>query len=69
MGVLPYEHTSLVTPARNFKASIVDSPNLMRKLLPDAIKSIKFLKGDGEPGNIKQINFTLLEVKLYKYST
>ncbi|KAJ9559043.1 hypothetical protein OSB04_013657 [Centaurea solstitialis] len=59
MGVLTYtdEHTSSVSPARIFKASIVDSHNLMPKLLPDAIKSIGFIKGDGGAGSIKEINF------------
>ncbi|PWA83254.1 START-like domain, Bet v I type allergen [Artemisia annua] len=59
MGVFTYtdEHTSSVLPARIFKASIVDSHNLMPKLLPDAIKSIEFIKGDGGAGSIKQINF------------
>ncbi|KAL8259789.1 hypothetical protein R6Q59_027742 [Mikania micrantha] len=59
MGVSTYtdEYTSPVLPARIFKASILDSHNLMPKLLPDAIKSIKLIKGDGEAGSIKQINF------------
>ncbi|KAI3683691.1 hypothetical protein L1987_84204 [Smallanthus sonchifolius] len=59
MGVLTYtdEHTSQVHPARIFKASITDSHNLMPKLLPDAIKSIEFIEGDGGAGSIKQINF------------
>ncbi|KAF5783871.1 putative Bet v I/Major latex protein [Helianthus annuus] len=60
MGVLTYtdEHTSPVPPARIFKASILDSHTLMPKLLPDAIKSIEFIKGDGGAGSIKQINFS-----------
>ncbi|KAJ0816250.1 putative Bet v I/Major latex protein [Helianthus annuus] len=59
MGVLTYtdEYTSPVLPARIFKASIVDSYNLMPKLLPDAIKSIELIKGDGGAGSIKQINY------------
>ncbi|KAK1426186.1 hypothetical protein QVD17_14855 [Tagetes erecta] len=59
MGVFTYtdEHTSPVLPARIFKAAIVDSHNLMPKLLPDAIKSVEFIKGDGGAGSIKQINF------------
>ncbi|KAI3826246.1 hypothetical protein L1987_00291 [Smallanthus sonchifolius] len=39
------------------EASIVDSHNLMPKILPDAIKSIEIIKGDGGVGSIKQINF------------
>ncbi|KAM0008439.1 putative Bet v I/Major latex protein [Helianthus debilis subsp. tardiflorus] len=59
MGVVTYtdEHTSPVPPARIFKASILDSHNLMPKLLPDAIKSIELIKGDGRAGSINQINF------------
>ena len=59
MGVLTYtdEHISSIPPARIFKASIIDSHNLMLKLLPDAIKSISFIKGDGGAGSIKEINF------------
>ncbi|KAK9068514.1 hypothetical protein SSX86_012628 [Deinandra increscens subsp. villosa] len=59
MGVLKYtdEHTSPVLPARIFKASILDSHILMPKLLPEAIKSIELIKGDGAAGSIKQINF------------
>nr|XP_043611241.1 major allergen Pru ar 1-like [Erigeron canadensis] len=58
MGVLTYtdNHTSLVLPERIFKAAILDSHNLMPKLLPDAIKSITFIKGDGGEGSVKQIN-------------
>ncbi|KAJ0511372.1 putative Bet v I/Major latex protein [Helianthus annuus] len=74
MGVLTYtdEHTSPVPPARIFKASILDSHTLMPKLLPDAIKSIEFIKGDGGAGSIKQINFSGDEVDekafTYKYT-
>ncbi|MFS7989954.1 putative START-like domain superfamily protein [Helianthus anomalus] len=48
----------LSPPARIFKASILDSHTLMPKLLPDAIKSIEFIKGDGGARSIKQINFS-----------
>nr|GEU57301.1 major allergen Pru ar 1-like [Tanacetum cinerariifolium] len=59
MGIMTYtdEYTSSVQPARIFKASIVDSHNLMSNILPDAIKSIEFIKGDGGAGSIKHINF------------
>ena len=60
MGVITYtdEHTSIIPPSRIFKAAILDSHNLMPKLLPDAIKSIKLIKGDGGAGSIKQTNFS-----------
>ncbi|XP_031099217.1 major allergen Pru ar 1-like [Ipomoea triloba] len=51
------EHTSPVAPSRIFKASIIDSHNLIPKLMPQAIKSIQILQGDGGAGSIKQINF------------
>ncbi|KAL2463196.1 Major allergen Pru ar 1 [Forsythia ovata] len=51
------EHTSAVAPSRIFKASIVDSHNLIPKLVPQAIKSIEFVQGNGGAGSIKQINF------------
>ncbi|XP_052620006.1 major allergen Pru ar 1 [Lactuca sativa] len=59
MGVLTYtdEHISTIPPARIFKASILDSHILMPKLMPGAIKSVEFIKGDGGAGSIKQINF------------
>ncbi|KAI3469649.1 hypothetical protein Pfo_026312 [Paulownia fortunei] len=51
------EHSSPVPPSRIFKASIVDSHNLVPKLMPQAIKSIEISQGDGGAGSIKQINF------------
>ncbi|KAI3738443.1 hypothetical protein L2E82_28475 [Cichorium intybus] len=68
MGVLTYtdEHTSTVTPSRIFKASILDSHNLMPKLLPDVIKSIEIIKGDGfVKHEIDELNEKTLT---YKYS-
>ncbi|CAA2957012.1 major allergen Pru ar 1-like [Olea europaea subsp. europaea] len=59
MGVSTFtdEHSSLVAPSRIFKASIVDSHNLIPKLVPQAIKSVEFIQGNGGTGSIKQINF------------
>ncbi|XP_074369354.1 major strawberry allergen Fra a 1.07-like [Apium graveolens] len=59
LGIFTFtdELTSPVAPARIFKASTVDSNNLIPKLLPHAVKSIELLKGDGGAGSIKQINF------------
>ncbi|KAJ8538392.1 hypothetical protein K7X08_014932 [Anisodus acutangulus] len=58
MGVTFFtdEHTSAVSPSRIFKASIVDSHNLIPKLLPQATKSVEFVQGDGGVGSVKQIN-------------
>ncbi|PIN13408.1 hypothetical protein CDL12_13977 [Handroanthus impetiginosus] len=59
------EHSSPIPPARIFKASIVDSHNLIPKLMPQAIKSIEIVQGDGGAGSIKQINFA--EGSPFKY--
>ncbi|PHT47482.1 Major allergen Pru ar 1 [Capsicum baccatum] len=50
------ENTSPFPPKRIFKASIVDSHNLIPKLMPQVIKSIE-VQGDGGAGSIKTINF------------
>lgn len=69
MGIYSFsdEYTSPIPPARIFKASIIDSHNLIPKLMPQAIKSIKFIQGNGGTGSIKQINFA--EGKLKRSST
>ncbi|KAA8548980.1 hypothetical protein F0562_000664 [Nyssa sinensis] len=41
-----------------FKALILDSHILVPKLMPQSIKSIEFIEGDGSVGSIKQTNFT-----------
>ncbi|KAL3506002.1 hypothetical protein ACH5RR_031384 [Cinchona calisaya] len=59
MGVTSYtdEHVSPIAPPRIFKASIVDSHNLIPKLLPQVIKGMDIIEGDGGAGSIKQITF------------
>lgn len=58
MGVTTFndEYTYSISPKRLFKASILDSHNLIPKLMPQAIKSIDIVQGDGGTGSIKQIN-------------
>ncbi|CAN6690412.1 unnamed protein product [Malus baccata var. baccata] len=51
------EFTSPVAADRLFKALIIDSDNLIPKLMAQAIKSIEIIHGDGGVGSIKQINF------------
>ncbi|CAA2992080.1 major allergen Pru ar 1-like [Olea europaea subsp. europaea] len=51
------EHTSSITPSRIFKASIVDSHNLIPELVTQATESIEFVQGNEGAGSIKQINF------------
>ncbi|XWS38987.1 hypothetical protein CRYUN_Cryun18bG0011200 [Craigia yunnanensis] len=59
MGVTTYsdEYTSPIPPARLFKALIVDSHNLIPKLMPLAVQRIEITEGDGGAGSIRQINF------------
>ncbi|XP_030444310.2 major allergen Pru ar 1-like [Syzygium oleosum] len=59
MGVFTFtnEYTSPIPSAKLFKAMVVDSHNLIPKLMPQAIKSIDIIQGDGGAGTIKQINF------------
>ncbi|KAL3727598.1 hypothetical protein ACJRO7_032351 [Eucalyptus globulus] len=58
MGVFTFinEYTSPIPAARLFKALVLDSHNLIPKLMPQAIKSIDIIQGDGGVGTIKQIN-------------
>ena len=60
MGVVSFaqESESPVAPGRLFKALILDSHNLCPKLMPQWIKSIDIIQGDGGVGTIKQTNFT-----------
>ncbi|KAK4797124.1 hypothetical protein SAY86_029450 [Trapa natans] len=59
MGVTCFnqEFTAAVAPSRMFKALILDSHNLIPKLVPEGIKSIQLLQGDGGVGSIKQTQF------------
>ncbi|KAA8543062.1 hypothetical protein F0562_021443 [Nyssa sinensis] len=59
MGVksITQEFTCSVAPARMFKALVLDSHNLIPKLVPQSIKSVEFIEGDGCVGSIKQTNF------------
>ena len=51
------EFTTSAPPSKMFKALILDSHNLIPKLMPQSIKSIEFVEGDGGVGSIKQTNF------------
>lgn len=59
MGVFTYEteSTSVIPPAKLFKAFILDGDNLVPKVAPLAIKSTEIVEGDGGPGTIKKITF------------
>lgn len=59
MGVITYTEdvTSPVPAAKMFKGLILDADKLIPKLMPQAIKSIELVEGEGGPGSITQINF------------
>ncbi|KAH0993011.1 hypothetical protein GBA52_004494 [Prunus armeniaca] len=59
MGVFTYEteFTSVVPPARLFKALVLDADNLVPKIAPQAIKSAEIVEGDGGVGTIKKTSF------------
>ncbi|CAN0855628.1 Major allergen Pru ar 1 [Linum grandiflorum] len=59
MGVHTYSEDSVsaVAPSRLYKALIGDSQNLIPKLLPQLVKSIALLEGDGGVGSIRLIAF------------
>lgn len=60
MGVVTFTEdiASPVPAARLFNAMIVDADNLLPKIVPQAIKNVERIEGDGGPGTIKQMNFT-----------
>ncbi|KAF8024824.1 hypothetical protein BT93_F1859 [Corymbia citriodora subsp. variegata] len=59
MGVTTYtqEFTTPIAPSRMFTALIIDSHNLIPKIVPQGIKRIEFVEGDGGVGSIKVTNF------------
>ncbi|KAH7844960.1 hypothetical protein Vadar_033712 [Vaccinium darrowii] len=59
MGAITYdmEVSSSIPPSRMFKAFVLEADILIPKILPQAIKSVEILKGDGGAGTIKLITF------------
>ncbi|XP_047333380.1 major strawberry allergen Fra a 1.06-like [Impatiens glandulifera] len=51
------ESVTAVPPTRAFNAMVLHADTLLPKLMPQAIKSIEIVEGDGKVGSIKQINF------------
>ncbi|KAK9986708.1 hypothetical protein SO802_031659 [Lithocarpus litseifolius] len=51
------ETTTVISPARLFKAFILDADNLIPKIAPQAIKSAGIIEENGGPGTIKKITF------------
>lgn len=59
MGVMRFEKevSAAVAPSRMFKAFFLEAHNFLPKLVPQAIKSVEILQGDGGAGSIKITNF------------
>lgn len=60
MGVTSYtqEFRCPIAPDRMFRALIVESSDLIPRLLPQFIRSVELVQGDGGAGSIEQVNFT-----------
>ncbi|KAM7488113.1 hypothetical protein LguiB_025597 [Lonicera macranthoides] len=59
MGAITYdmEVTCSIPAAKMYKAFVLDADNLIPKILPQAIKSVETLQGDGGAGTIKITTF------------
>ncbi|KAF7145843.1 hypothetical protein RHSIM_Rhsim04G0230800 [Rhododendron simsii] len=59
MGAITYdmEIPSPIPAPRMFKAFVLDADTLIPKILPQAIKSVEILEGDGGVGTIKLTTF------------
>ncbi|KAK3444438.1 hypothetical protein EUGRSUZ_A00135 [Eucalyptus grandis] len=70
MGVVSYdsEITTPVSSAKMFKAAILDSDNLIPKALPQAIKSVKVLEGDGAKYKTMKHKVEALDKENFTYS-
>ncbi|KAL1542954.1 major allergen Pru ar 1-like [Salvia divinorum] len=51
------EIPSAVPAAKMFKAMVLDADTLVPKIMPQAIKSVEILEGDGGVGTVKIIHF------------
>ncbi|XAR49659.1 hypothetical protein NMG60_11032925 [Bertholletia excelsa] len=60
------EITTSIPPPKLFKAFVLDADTLIPKIMPNAIKSVEILQGDGGPGTIKLTTFG--EGSAYKYA-
>ncbi|XP_058076552.1 pathogenesis-related protein 1-like [Magnolia sinica] len=60
MGVtsFSFELVCSVTPARMFKASVLDLHNLAPKIMPQVVSGAGLIEGDGGVGSVKQFKFT-----------
>jgi hypothetical protein len=66
MGVLNFEDetTSIVAPAKLYKALVTDADVLTPKVIPD-IKSVEIVEGNGGAGTIKKLTYVEGQYKNY----
>ncbi|KAJ4722085.1 Major allergen d 1 [Melia azedarach] len=59
MGVITYESedASPVPAAKLFKALVLEADHLLPKIIPDVVKSIEVLEGNGGPGTVKKLAY------------
>ncbi|KAM7463117.1 hypothetical protein LguiA_031240 [Lonicera macranthoides] len=59
MGVITYDMDvpCAVSAEKLYKAFVLDADNLIPKVVPQAIKSVEILEGDGGAGTIKLVTF------------
>lgn len=57
MGVVTFieEFASPVAAGKLFKALVLDNNKLIPQLIPQAVKSVETIEGDGSPGSIKKM--------------
>ncbi|KAI9195702.1 hypothetical protein LWI28_017313 [Acer negundo] len=59
MGVFTYEREVIteIPAAKLFNAVVLEGDTLLPKIIPQAIKNVELIEGDGGPGSIKKITF------------
>ncbi|XP_010024765.2 major strawberry allergen Fra a 1-3 [Eucalyptus grandis] len=59
MGIINYsrEVTSVIAPSRMFKALVLESHNILPMIIPEGIKSVEFIEGEGGVGSIKKTDY------------
>ncbi|XP_065863781.1 major allergen Pru ar 1-like [Euphorbia lathyris] len=59
MGIVTFETViaCALPPSRIFKAVVFNLTELLSKVMPQAIKSVDIVQGDGGVGTIRQVNF------------
>ncbi|KAJ9154563.1 hypothetical protein P3X46_027883 [Hevea brasiliensis] len=59
MGVVTLEKeiTVAIPPAKTFKVFVLESDTAIPSILPQAVKTVEIIEGNGGPGTIKKITF------------